>query len=118
MASDPLILPSCTTHEATETVIHGGHTFVPLFCGNCGVKGGHVIRARCNFAFWLCDPCSAKWEPVVGVSLIPDEIVWQKMRQVQLEEHGHLLTPDEAAAVLLDGSSSLSKLARDLPVHD
>jgi len=99
-------------------VLSGGHTYVPLFCGNCGIKGGHVIRARQNFAFWLCNTCSAKWEPMVGVSLIPDEVVWEQIREAQLEDYGRLLTPQEVAESLSDGNSILSKLARDLPVHD
>lgn len=113
--SQPLILPSCTTREPTQTVLHNGHTYVPLYCGNCAVHGGHVIRERANFAFWLCAKCEEKWEPIVGISVVPDEVVWAQMRAEAEAAH---LAPHEVLAALSDGNSTLGKLARDLPAHD
>lgn len=113
-----LVLPSCTTREVTESVVSGGHTHVPLFCGSCGVRGGYVIRDRCNFAFWLCNDCSERWSPMVGVMMVPDEVVWAQMALESQDAQGNPFSHEKVSELMRDGSSPLAKLIRDLPSHD
>lgn len=110
-----MILPSSMTRESRRAVVKDGLTHEPIYCANCGKEGGESIRAPGNFLFWLCDPCSEKWEPMVGVSMIPNDVMRQRIVDVQLEEYGRHLAPSEVMDALSDVNSPLSKLARDLP---
>lgn len=112
------ILPSCTTREVRQSIVSGDHTFVPLYCGSCGVMGGHVIRERCNFAFWLCNDCSERWSPQVGVMMVPDEVVWAQMALESQDAQGNPFSAEKVNELVRDGNSPLAKLIRDLPSHD
>ena len=108
------VLPSCIARER-KTVVRAGQTWIPLFCANCGADGGLVLEQDLgdNFAFYLCDPCAEKWGPIAGMTMVPDEVFWAKVRDAQMEEYGRILTPEEQGEQLKDGDSLLSKLARE-----
>jgi len=86
---------------------------MPIFCANCGSEQGFVPEENCNFAFYLCTPCSENWTHLVGTHAVPDEVFWQRVREEQIEKYGRILAPGEIVEVLKDDSSSLSKLCKD-----
>jgi len=45
--------------------------------------------------------------------MVPDEVFFGKVREAQLEKYGRMLTPNEVAIELQDGSSFLVKLAKE-----
>jgi len=89
--------------------------WVPIFCANCGAKGGFVPEENCTFAFYLCNDCAEKWSPLVGTMAVPDDIFWQKVREAQVEKYGRELSVQELAAALAEQESDLAKLAKEAP---
>ena len=68
-----------------------------------------------TFAMYLCNGCAEKWGPIAGTMMVPDEVFFERVKQAQLEEHGHLLDEEELVKVLSDPTSALSKLVREAP---
>jgi hypothetical protein len=87
--------------------------WIPIYCANCGKDGGLVPERNCTFAFYLCQSCADKLGPIVGTYMVPDEVWWAKVKQVQFESYGRELTPKELALELDKIDSPMSKLARD-----
>jgi hypothetical protein len=102
------ILPDSRLKAPKGEVFHKGYNWEPVFCANCGVMGAYTPKG--NFAFWLCNACAEKWVPLANTMLIPDEVFWAKVTEAQMEEYGHVLTPQEIALELSDSSSPISKL--------
>jgi hypothetical protein len=88
------ILPN-SVPRAHKVVFRGGVPWVAIACANCGADGGLVPEAACDFAFYLCDPCSKKWSPLAGTLDIPDEVFWQKVKEEQLDKFGRELSARE-----------------------
>lgn len=108
-------LPDSRTKAQRAVIRSNGMNWVPIFCANCGADGGMVPEKNCTFAFYLCTPCSEKWEDVLGTYSEPDTVFWDRVKEEQLSQYGRELTAEELIEVLLDGNSSLSKLAKDKP---
>ena len=85
---------------------------VPIFCASCGAPGGEVPEENCTFAFYLCNPCFAKYGDLTTLMVMPDEVFWEEVRQAQLAKHGRVLTAEEMRAALEDPESLESVLAR------
>jgi len=91
--ADPNVLPNSRLREAKEsTRIRAGFkeggsymNWVPIFCANCGAKGGFVPEDRCSFSFWLCDNCVEIHGKIAGTMSVPDEIFWQRIAQDKKE---------------------------------
>jgi hypothetical protein len=94
------ILPDSRLRAPRGVQFHLGYNWVPIFCANCGASGGFVPEDSCNFAFYLCQPCSEKLPPVEGTYVEPDRVFWEKVKEAQIEKYGHELTPEEIAVVL------------------
>jgi hypothetical protein len=94
----------------------GGTVWYYLFCANCGVDAGRVLKTDLpsDFAFAQCDEC-AKDYPIEGIYVEPDYAFTENVIQEQMETYGRMLTPQEQVEVLKDGNSTLAKLARDWP---
>lgn len=108
-----LLLPSSVPTHITGTIFHDGIEWIKIYCANCGCDGGMVPEETKKFAFYLCDPCGAKWEPLANTMLVPDEVFWEKVKTEQLERYGRELQPFEVVEALKDDNHILSKLARD-----
>ena len=110
------VLPNSLATIRRGVVMRNGKPWVPIFCANCGADGGFVPEAsvaeETGFAFYLCNPCGEKWAPIAGLMMVPDEVFWEKLREVQLEKFGRLLENDELIVQLADESSPISVLAR------
>jgi hypothetical protein len=89
--------------------------WAPIFCANCGAAGGYVPQETTTFAFYLCNPCAEKWSALAGTMQVPDEVFWEKVRQAELEEYGHVLSTPEVIQALNDGDGALAKLAKEAP---
>lgn len=87
-------------------------TWIPIFCANCGAKGGLVPEENCTFAFYLCDKCYEKHGVPAGLMAVPDELFWEKVKQEQMETHGRLLSEVELAKVLEADASPLATLLK------
>jgi hypothetical protein len=87
------ILPDCRPKVQQKVTRLGSLNWVPIYCANCGSDGG-LVPEETNFAFYLCIPCSEKWDPPPGTWLVPDEVFWQRVAEESSD-------------------SSLAKLARD-----
>src|SRR5579862_9363720 len=107
------LLPDSRTKVQKKIVRIGLMNWVPIFCANCGADGGMVPEENCNFAFYLCEPCSEKWTPLVGTFMVPDEVFWEKVREEQIEKFGRLLEAHELVEILKDENNSLTKLCKD-----
>lgn len=91
---------------------------VPVYCANCGVLGGYVPESAVSkeFAFYLCEngPLNCeKLGAIAGVTMVPDEVFWQKAKEAQIEKFGRVLTPEETAEALKDEHHILTKLTRE-----
>lgn len=91
-------------------VFMAGMYWVPVFCASCSKHYGHVPEENCLFAFWLCDDCAAKWEPLTGTLAMPDEVFWARVALEQLERYGHLLTEADLLKLKAEGTTALGKL--------
>jgi len=114
----PDLLPNSIAVRSPKVVVWpNGQKWIPIFCANCGKDGGMVQETEFdlvkNFAFYLCDPCAAKWSPMTNTALSPDEAFWKKVRQAQLEAFGRELTAQEIIEALKDENHILTKLAND-----
>lgn len=81
----PDILPDSRAKIVRGSVKLAGMNWCPLFCANCGVKGGLVMEDYTTFAFWLCQKCEQSWAHLTGTMAVPDEVVFAEMRERQLE---------------------------------
>jgi hypothetical protein len=109
------ILPDSRAKTARGIVSVRGTNYIPIFCANCGKQGGGVSQEHVTFCFWLCDHCYEKWGAVAGVSFVPDEVFWEKVKAAQLEEYGHILDADEIFLEAAKPESIIAKLVRDAP---
>jgi hypothetical protein len=109
----PEILPDSRPRKQKDVIFLHGIYWTPIFCANCGADGGFVPSENCNFAFYLCTPCSEKWQVLPGTHCEPDTIFWQKVHDEQIEKYGRELTTPELIEVLKDGHSTLSKLCKE-----
>jgi hypothetical protein len=109
------VLPDSRAKTARGVISVKGTSYVPIYCANCGAPGGGVPAEHMTFAFYLCNGCCEKWGHVAGTYVEPDAVFFEKVKQAQLEEHGHLLNSEELAKVLSDPTTKLSKLVRDAP---
>jgi hypothetical protein len=82
------ILPDSRANIA-HGVIRGPHgNWLPIFCANCGTKGGLVPEENMTFAFWLCDPCWEKHGAIAATYVLPDEVFWA---EVAAEQQGQAI---------------------------
>lgn len=107
------ILPTSVPKNIKGVIMRNGIPWIPIFCANCGKDGGLIPEDTKDFAFYLCVPCGEKWAPLAGTYLVPDNVFWEKVKQVQLEQYGRELSGDEVVEALKDEHHALSKLARD-----
>jgi hypothetical protein len=101
------------------SISRGDSHWLYIFCANCGADGGRVLEAhipnREEFAFYLCNSCAEKHGNIPGTVMVPDEVFFAKATEMQLEKYGRTLTAEEVAIELEDGSSFMSKLAKEKP---
>jgi hypothetical protein len=106
-------------HKGEVSILHpvvmNRLNWAPIFCANCGKPGGYVPQETTTFAFYLCNPCAEKWSPLAGTMQVPDEVFWEKVRQAEIEQYGHVLSTPELLKALEEGDSALAKLAKDKP---
>jgi hypothetical protein len=112
-------LPNCLTREKKVdfNLSRNGVTWLYLFCASCGADGGRVMETDIpnaeEFAFYLCDGCAEKYGALAGMTMVPDDVFFQKVQEAQMEREGRLLQPFEIVKALQDDSHYLSKLAKD-----
>jgi hypothetical protein len=111
--TDNILLPDCRPRVQKKSVRAGYMNWVPIFCANCGCDGGLVPEEGCNFAFYLCIPCSERIPPSAWEMRVPDEVFWDKVKNEQLEKYGRELTENELVEILKDDNNSLTKLCKD-----
>lgn len=83
---------------------------VTIYCASCGVAGGQVPEENCDFAFWLCKECFAKYGHLTNLYVMPDEVFWEHLRQEQLATHGRELSIPELGTVAAADASPLATL--------
>lgn len=114
----PEVLPLCTTRE-TRGVIHiaGLGNAIPTYCMNCGDHYGYRNDAApaAGYVGVICEPCAEKWQPLLGVAIVPDEVHARRAGDAMLEAYGRQLSVLEQAIALDDVNSILSRFARSVP---
>lgn len=90
----------------------GGSWWRPIFCANCGCDGGYVPEENCTFAYWVCTPCYNDLGDVVNTYVMPDEVMWEKIKQEQLATYGRLLSNAELVQVEAADATPLAKLLK------
>ena len=83
---------------------------VPIFCANCGTDGGWVPEENMTFVFYLCRPCAETYGEIAGMTMTPDEIFFERVKQEQLEAHGRFLSEQELHDVVAADASPLATL--------
>lgn len=86
---------------------------VPIYCPNCGVKGGEVPQENMTFAFWMCDPCYAKFGHLTTMAVMPDEVFWEKIKQEQLSTFKRELSAEELQVIVDADASPLATLLKE-----
>lgn len=107
------VLPNSVPREIKGFTMRNGIPWINIFCANCGCDGGQIPEDTKDFAFYLCVACGEKWAPLAGTYLVPDEVFWEKVKQVQLDEYGRILQDYEIIEALKDGNHVLSKLVKE-----
>lgn len=110
-----VLLPDCRARQSRAVSRGGQGMWRPVFCANCGTDGGLVPEEGVTFLFYLCNACAETYGAIAGTMLMPDEVFFETLRQVQLEEHGHYLTPAEWQVVGEDPTHPLWTILRDRP---
>lgn len=108
----PNVLPDSRSKNPVGAKCLNGAWMIPIYCANCGADGGFVTAEAVNFAFYLCNKCFEAYGEITNMYVMPDEVFWEKLRQEQLESHGHYLTELELAKVVEEDSSPLATLAK------
>lgn len=109
------VYPECRCKRPTKIIRHANMNWVPLYCANCGADGGIVPEDNCDFAFYLCVPCSEKLGPIEGIYQEPDHLFWEAVAEEQIAKYGHMLQPGEIVEAMKDDTSTLAKLGKDRP---
>lgn len=110
------LLPDSRLKTPKNVQIHLGRNWVPIFCASCHKDSGtFVMEENCTFAFYLCDPCAARFGNIDGTYAVPDEVFFERVKQAQLEEFGRELTVPELIEAVSQEDHILSKLAKDRP---
>lgn len=117
-----LVLPSSVPVVRSRTkmgvdVRGNSIPYTLTYCANCSKEGVWVPEASVNgpggFAFYLCSPCGDKWTDVVGLSLVPDEVFWERVKQEMLAREGRILTAEEVVEAMRAPDHYLQVMARD-----
>ena len=115
--TNPDILPDSrlTTVQTNRKVQQSKHLgwWQPIYCASCGADGGFVPEENQTYAFYLCQPCAEKYGQIAGMMIIPDEVFYAKVAEVQLEKYGRYLSSGELLVELDNPDSSISRLARE-----
>lgn len=112
------VLPNCITRRALSEA-RDLLDRVPVFCASCGCDSGYRVSGGIGHAFFLCEDrpgqknCWAKWQHLVGMRPVPDEVFFERVKQAQLERDGRELGGHEVLEALTNSDHYLSKLARD-----
>lgn len=106
-------LPDCRTSVVRDRIYRDGLNWIPIWCAHCGKEGPRIPEDNHEFAFYECIACCEKHPPAPGTYRVPDEDFFERMRQAQLEECGHYLSPLEIAG--LPDSHPLILLRGDMP---
>ena len=115
----PDIFPNCLlkSKKVDVAMSRNGQEWLYLFCANCGCDGGRVLKTnipnREEVGGYLCDQCVEKYGEIAGLMLVPDEVFWSRVNEIQLAEFGRVLTQPEIEAALAQENHILSKLARE-----
>lgn len=118
------VLPSSVPREIKDVVfvthdigLLKGITlaYVQTFCANCGKKGPLVEESSKDFAFYLCYSCAEKWSFMANTYVVPDEVWFERNKQVMLEKEGRELTGPEIVEAMRDPNHYLNKLTSDRP---
>lgn len=116
--STPEVLPLCTTRE-TRGAIHiaGLGSAIPTYCMNCGVHYGYRNDAppAAGYVGVICEPCAEKWQPLLGVAVVPDQVHAQRANEAMMNDYGRVLSVLEQAIALDDVDSILGRFARSVP---
>jgi hypothetical protein len=106
------LLPDTRLKIPTKVQRHKDQNWVPIFCANCGKDGGWVPD-NSTFAFYICTPCAAKCGNIDGTYMVPDEVFFDKLRNVQIEEFGRELSVYEMTEAIKNENNVLSKLVSE-----
>lgn len=101
------------TFTPKGSVWKDGMWWQPLFCANCGMRCGIVPEEGMDFAFYLCPKCFEAHGTIAGTYAMPDDAYNARLRELQLEKHGRMLTPVELLIALDDVNNPLSRLGRE-----
>ena len=83
-----------------------------VWCASCGEPGGWVPEdlLTCDYSHFECQECSEKLGPLIGHYKTPNEMFWEEVKAVQLEQFGRELTAEEQVEALKDSTHPLAKL--------
>jgi hypothetical protein len=113
------VLPNCipSSHKIDWNLSRSGANWLYLYCANCGCDGGRVrecdLPNKEEYAFYLCDPCAEKYGAVTNTMMVPDEVVFKKITEAQIEKYGAPLTAQQLIIELQDETSLISKLKKE-----
>ena len=110
--SAPDVLPDCRAKSARGLVSTRSGTWAPVFCANCGKRGG-LCPEGSTFIFWLCNPCFETNGPITGTMVVPDQAFYERMAIEQQESYGRALTHNELLQVVAEDASPLARLIKE-----
>lgn len=106
------ILPDSRARETRGRIFAQDGTWVPLFCANCGKRGGSCLETS-SFLFWLCNGCFASHGAIAGTMAVPDKVFYDNLAHEQQAAFGRPATRQELLQVIADDSSPLATLIKD-----
>lgn len=106
------VLPDSRARDSRGAIMTPMGYMVPIFCANCGVKGGLTFEENMTFLFWQCNPCFAKYGQLTNTMVMPDEVYWQKLRDEQMERYHRLLSNEELLSIVEADATPLATLIK------
>src|SRR6185295_9971847 len=108
----PEILPDSRARETKGRIFSTCGSWVPVFCANCGVRGGSCPEENMTFLFYICPKCFERYGAITGTMVMPDEVFFEKLKQEQLASHGRFLDEKELVQVVQEDASPLATLIK------
>jgi hypothetical protein len=110
--SKPEVLPDSRPRVVRGQVWRAGSWWNRIFCANCGTAGGLVPEENMTFAFYLCQPCADKYGAIAGMTMTPDQVFWEKLKQEQMDRYGRMLEVNELIDIVAADASPLATLIK------
>jgi len=106
------ILPDSRARTTRDIIFRGSESWVPIFCANCGKRGGSCPETS-TFIFWMCNPCFESKGHITGTMVVPDHEFYAKLAEEQQHVFGRAATRNELLQAIAEDATPLATLIKE-----